>query len=217
MNGASDPAAVLRRARESLGPEVAILSSFGAESAVLLAFAAEADPDFPVLFLNTGQHFPETLEYRAALADSLGLRNVINISPSEKAIHDRDPEGQLWAFDPDACCALRKVEPMNLASAGYRALVTGRKRSQAMTRHRLEIVQTEADDSLRINPLADWTPEELEAEMTRRNLPRHPLTQRGYPSIGCAPCTQPVGEGDDPRAGRWAGFSKTECGIHRAV
>ncbi|CAP57178.1 putative phosphoadenosine phosphosulfate reductase [Gluconacetobacter diazotrophicus PA1 5] len=193
---------------------VGIVSSFGSESAVLLALAAEVDPAIPVLFLETGQHFPETLAYRDRLAARLGLTDVRSIQPQPRQIRERDPDGQLWAFDPDACCALRKVEPLDEAIIPFDAWMTGRKRSQAATRAQLPVVEDAADGRIKINPLARWTPAELDAEMTRRNLPRHPLALRGYKSIGCAPCTRPVAEGEDPRAGRWAGLSKTECGIH---
>ncbi|MCE2577413.1 phosphoadenylyl-sulfate reductase [Gluconacetobacter entanii] len=193
---------------------IGLVSSFGAESAVLLAMAAEIDPAVPVLFLQTGQHFPETLQYRQKLARFLGLTNVRDIHPDPVQIHDRDPEGQLWAFDPDACCALRKVEPLDEALIPFDGWITGRKRTQAATRVNLPIVEKTEDGRIKVNPLAQWTPRELDAEMTLRNLPRHPLSLRGYPSIGCAPCTLPVGADADPRSGRWAGQNKTECGIH---
>ncbi|MCE2563903.1 phosphoadenylyl-sulfate reductase [Komagataeibacter sp. FNDCF1] len=205
---------VLRVALTRLRGQVALVSSFGAESAVMLAMASEIDPDVPVLFLQTGQHFPETLAYRQELAHVLGLRDVRDLHPAEKQIGKRDPQGQLWAFDPDACCALRKVEPLDEAMIPFDAWITGRKRSQAVTRQALPTVEEVAGGKIKINPLAAWTPRELDAEMTRRNLPRHPLSLRGYPSIGCAPCTRPVTEGEDPRQGRWAGQAKTECGIH---
>lgn len=211
----SDARAVLKAACEVLPGQVAVLSSFGAESALLLALAAEVDPAIPVLFLETGMHFPETIEYRHELARTLGLLDVIDVRPSDRTIQDRDPEGQLWAFDPDACCRMRKVEPLDAASLPYPALITGRKRSQAATRNRMEIVEADGEGRIKINPLAEWTREEIDAEMTRRGLPRHPLASKGYPSIGCAPCTRPVGENEDPRAGRWAGMAKVECGIHR--
>ncbi|POF62559.1 phosphoadenosine phosphosulfate reductase [Novacetimonas maltaceti] len=193
---------------------IGLVSSFGAESAVLLAMAAEIDPAVPVLFLQTGQHFPETLEYRQELARFLGLTNVHDIHPDPAQIRNRDPEGQLWAFDPDACCALRKVEPLDEALIPFDGWITGRKRSQAATRVNLPVVEMTEDGRIKVNPLAQWTPRQLDAEMTRRNLPRHPLSLRGYPSIGCAPCTLPVDAGADPRSGRWAGQNKTECGIH---
>ncbi|NHO31103.1 phosphoadenylyl-sulfate reductase [Acetobacter fallax] len=214
-NAGSDAHAVLRAAVMALPGELAVLSSFGAESALLLAFVTEIDPALPVLFLETGMHFPETIQYRRDLAKTLGLTNVRDIHPSPDAIAQRDPQSQLWAFDPDACCKLRKVEPLDLATLPFAALVTGRKRSQAATRQRMDVVEQDAEGRIKINPLADWTTADIDAEMKRRNLPRHPLAMKGYPSIGCEPCTRPVDENDDPRAGRWAGQAKVECGIHR--
>lgn len=211
-----NPVRLLRTAHELLGDRLAVLSSFGAESALLLAFVAEAAPDMKVLFLNTGQHFPQTIAYRRELADFLGLTNVEDVGPSARQISDRDPTGELWAFDPDACCNLRKVEPLQLASVPYDVLVTGRKRGQASTRAAMTIVEERADGQLRINPLAFWSADEIRAEMQRRDLPQHPLVAEGYLSIGCAPCTRPVDGQDDARSGRWSGLNKTECGIHIA-
>lgn len=195
---------------------MAVLSSFGAESALLLAIVAEADPEIPVLFLQTGKHFPQTLAYRAELARFLGLKAVIDIHPAALEVQERDPTGELWAFDPDACCRLRKVEPLALATLPYEALVTGRKRSQASTRAALPVVEEMPDGQIRLNPLALWTAEDIAQEMARRGLPAHPLVAEGYLSIGCAPCTRPAGQSADPRSGRWAGLAKTECGIHTA-
>ena len=160
-------------------------------------------------------HFPETIAYRHELARALGLLDVIDVRPAPRVLEDRDPEGQLWAFDPDACCKMRKVEPLDAATLPYPALITGRKRSQAATRKRMEIIEPDGEGRIKINPLAEWTAAQIDAEMTRRGLPRHPLASTGYLSIGCAPCTRPVGENEDPRAGRWAGMAKVECGIHR--
>lgn len=209
-----NPVLLLRKASELLGDRLAVLSSFGAESALLLAMVAEADPAMKVLFLNTGKHFPQTLEYRQNLADFLHLSNVQDVAPQPRQVENRDPAGELWAFDPDACCALRKVEPLKVASLPYEALVTGRKRGQAVTRSTLEIVELREDGQLRLNPLAFWSAEDITQEMQRRGLPPHPLVAEGYLSIGCAPCTQPVDGAQDARAGRWAGLNKTECGIH---
>ncbi|MFT9256602.1 MAG: phosphoadenylyl-sulfate reductase [Acetobacter sp.] len=211
------PVTLLRKARDLLGDRLGVMSSFGAESALLLAMVAQADPAMPVLFLDTGRHFPETLAYRRDLAQTLGLRNVIDITPDERDTARRDPTGELWAFDPDACCTLRKVEPLRVASLPYAGLVTGRKRVQASTRSQLAVVERRgdgADAQLRLNPLALWSAEDIAAEMDRRGLPPHPLVAQGYLSIGCAPCTQPVNGVQDARAGRWAGLNKTECGIH---
>ncbi|MFW7267590.1 phosphoadenylyl-sulfate reductase [Gluconacetobacter sp. Hr-1-5] len=210
-----DAPAILRAALGAMPRgRIGLVSSFGTESAVLLAMAAEVDPSVPVLFLETGQHFPETLAYRDQLIARLGLTGVRNIHPDPAQIEARDPQGQLWAFDPDACCALRKVEPLDEAIIPFDAWITGRKRSQAATRAHLPVIEPQADGRFKINPLARWNAAELDAEMTRRALPRHPLSHLGYRSIGCAPCTRPVAEGEDPRAGRWAGLAKTECGIH---
>ena len=212
-----DPVRLLRTAHALLGDRLAVMSSFGAESALLLAFVAEAERDMKVLFLNTGKHFPQTLAYRRELADVLGLSNVEDIGPSPEQVSDRDPTGELWAFDPDACCKLRKVEPLNVASLPYDVLVTGRKRGQAATRAAMEIVEERGDGQIRINPLAFWSAQDIAAEMQRRALPPHPLVAEGYLSIGCAPCTRPVDGQEDARSGRWSGLNKTECGIHIAA
>ena len=211
-----NPVLLLRKAHALLGNRLAVMSSFGAESALLLAFVAEADPGMKVLFLNTGKHFPQTLAYRRELADTLGLTNVEDIGPSPGPVGDRDPTRELWAFDPDACCKLRKVGPLNLASLPYEVLVTGRKRGQAVTRATMTVVEERADGQLRINPLAFWSAQDIQAEMQRRALPPHPLVAEGYLSIGCAPCTRPVDGQEDARSGRWSGLNKTECGIHIA-
>ncbi len=211
-----NPVPLLRKAHELFGEKLAVMSSFGAESALLLAFVAEADPGIKVLFLNTGMHFPQTLAYRRDLANTLGLTHVEDIGPAPRQISERDPTGELWAFDPDACCALRKVEPLRVASLPYAALVTGRKRGQAVTRATMGIVEERDNAQLRINPLAFWSAQDIAAEMQRRALPPHPLVAEGYLSIGCAPCTRPVDGQEDARSGRWSGLNKTECGIHVA-
>jgi phosphoadenosine phosphosulfate reductase len=212
--GVAEGLRALRACLTDHGGRVAAVASFGAEAAVLLALVAEIDRATPVLFVDTGKHFPETLAYRRELAALLGLHDVRDIGPTASALADRDPAGQLHAFDPDACCALRKVEPLERALAPFDAWVTGRRRSQAATRAALPVVET-LDGRTKLNPLAAWTDAEVEAEMVRRGLPRHPLTFQGYASIGCAPCTRPVSPGAGSRSGRWAGLAKTECGIHR--
>ncbi len=193
---------------------IAVVSSFGADSALLLALVADIDRRVPVLFLDTGMHFPETLAYREALVARLGLCDVRMIVPDTQAVAERDPRGDLHRFVPDDCCALRKVAPLERALGPFAAWVTGRRRHQSATRAALGLVEQEGG-RIKINPLADWSAARVAEELARRDLPRHPLTARGYPSIGCAPCTRPVEEGEDPRAGRWAGHAKTECGIHR--
>jgi phosphoadenosine phosphosulfate reductase len=192
---------------------IAVVSSFGAESAVLLAHVAEIDPAVPVLFLDTQKHFPETLDYCRTLSAHLGLRDVRLIAPDGAELALADPDGTLHRYVPDDCCALRKVAPLTRALAPFAAWINGRKRHQAATRAGLAFVEQD-EKWVKFNPLADWSAADIAAEMTRRDLPRHPLALRGYTSIGCAPCTQPAGAGGDIRAGRWAGTAKVECGIH---
>lgn len=206
----------LRWSLDHFKGRVAVVSSFGAESAVLLALVAELDRSVPVLFLETGQHAPETLDYRERLAATLGLLDVRDIRPSSRALASRDPDGVLHAFDPDACCALRKVEPLEEALQPFAAWITGRKRTQAATRAAMPVIET-ADGRTKVNPLAHWDAAAVEAEFRRRALPHHPLAARGFASIGCAPCTRSVRPGADPRSGRWAATGKTECGIHRPI
>ena len=212
---ALDGTAVLRHAlTHAFKGKIAVVSSFGSESAVLLAMVAGIDKATPVLFIQTGQHFPETLEYRSRLVDRLGLTDVRDIGPSAIDVSYSDPGGELWYYDSDACCALRKVMPLASALKPFDAWVTGRKRHQSKNRADLAFFEL-ADGKVKINPLADWSPEQVEAEVERLDLPRHPLVHRGFRSIGCAPCTRPTHEGEDARAGRWAGKGKVECGIHQ--
>ncbi len=210
----ADGRTMLRRAvRDLLPGRIATVSSFGAESAVLLAVIAEVDPSIPVVFLETGKHFPETLAYRQELAAHLGLLDVRDVVPPRRGIEDRDPTGELWYYDPDACCALRKVEPLADALTPFAGWITGRKRHQASTRMALPFVEIERGQ-LKLNPIADWDGRRLQAEFRARRLPSHPLVAQGYRSIGCAVCTRAVGAGEDARAGRWSGSAKVECGIH---
>jgi phosphoadenylyl-sulfate reductase (thioredoxin) len=189
----------------------AMLSSFGAEAAVGLHILSTIAPDTPVLFLDTERHFQPTLEYRDRLAARLGLTDVRVLKPRNAAA--RDPKGDLWRADPDACCAFRKVEPLAAVAHGFDALLTGRKRFHGGARLRLPVVE-EVGGQVRINPLANWSSAEIEAHFVRHGLPRHPLVEGGYRSIGCWPCTQPSSDEKDVRAGRWSGLDKNECGIH---
>jgi len=194
--------------------ETALVSSFGAESVVLLHMVSVLDAKLPVLFIDTQMLFPETLAYQADLADRLGLTNIIDIRADDAAVEYDDPDGTLHQFSTDACCALRKTIPLERALSRYDAWITGRKRFQAGTRAALEFFEPDGDSRLKINPLAMWGREDVEDYIVNNRLPRHPLVAKGYPSIGCAPCTSPVKPGEDPRAGRWRGSNKTECGIH---
>lgn len=212
--GIAEGLRALDRALLEFKGRIAVVSSFGTESAVLLALVADRDRTTPVLFIETGKHFPETLAYRQQLVALLGLQDLRDISASPASLAARDPQGQLHGFDADACCSLRKVEPLEQALLPFSAWVTGRKRSQSATRAAMP-VREEVEGRTKINPLSDWTAQHVEAEMVRRKLPRHPLAAHGFQSIGCAPCTRQTLPGADPRSGRWAAIGKTECGIHR--
>lgn len=216
--GQLDAMAVVELAIGRFAPSrgLAAISSFGADSAVLLHMIARVDRHLPVLFLDTGKHFAETLAYRDRLMSVLGLTNIICVTPYPHAIAGLDSNGSLFAHDPDACCALRKVGPMRRALLPFAAWFTGRKRYQSQSREGLATFEA-VDEKIRINPLVRWRPGEIEAYLEAHRLPRHSLVALGYASIGCAPCSQPVAPGADARSGRWAGFAKTECGIHLAA
>lgn len=202
--------------RDGLAGDVGLVSSFGAESAVLLHLVASVDKSVPVLFLDTGKHFDETLAYRDRLAERLNL-NLVNLMPDPADLAARDENGLRWSFDPDGCCDLRKVRPLARAMTRFDATITGRKGFQSATRRglpRFEIDKSDAEGRLKINPLADWDADRIAAYFEEHDLPRHTLVAQGYPSIGCAPCTNKVKPGEDPRSGRWSGWDKTECGIH---
>ncbi len=195
---------------------IALVSSFGAEAAVLLDLVARIDPATPVLFLETGKHFGETIEYRRALARHIGLSDVRDVRPDPGDLAAHDPDGTLSARDPDACCDIRKVRPLALSLTGFDAWFTGRKRFHGEARQTLPAIEVE-DGRVKINPLASWRAADIDRYYRERGLPRHPLHAQGYLSIGCAPCTRPLAEGEDARAGRWSETQKTECGIHRPV
>ncbi len=196
--------------------QIAAVSSFGAESAVLLHMVAQADPATPVVFTDTLKMFSETLAYRDALVERLGLLDIRVIQPDLALLAAKDPDGIRHGYDPDGCCELRKVEPLARGLAPFEAWISGRKGFQAGTRHALPRFEVE-EGRLKLNPLADWDKAALDGYFERHDLPRHPLEAQGYLSIGCAPCTSIVKPGEDLRAGRWRGFDKVECGIHRPI
>jgi len=196
--------------------KIALVSSFGTESAILLHMIARIDKAAPVIFLDTGKLFPETLAYRDELVARLGLTGVRNIRPSGAQLAAYDPEGRLWQKDVELCCAIRKTNPLDGALEGFEAWITGRKRSQAGTRAQMDVIETGPDGRITVNPLAFWSEAEIDAYFEDHDLPRHPLQAQGYTSIGCATCTLKPLAGQDKRSGRWAGLDKTECGIHMA-
>lgn len=193
--------------------QLALVSSFGTESAALLKVMADVDPAIPVLFLDTGWMFEETLAYRDQLVRTLGLRDVRTIRPAADALAARDADADLWSSDPDTCCQIRKVEPLAQALAPFKAWINGRKRFQGASRAAIPVVENDGD-RLKFNPFANVTPDEIQLIYASAKLPPHPLVASGFSSVGCMPCTSRTLQGEDPRAGRWRGRAKTECGIH---
>jgi phosphoadenosine phosphosulfate reductase len=210
----ASPAAVIEAALNSVGREqLALVSSFGTESAALLKVMADVDPAIPVIFLDTGWLFEETLAYRDTLIASLGLRDVRSIRPLDEALSREDPDRELWFSDPDACCRIRKVEPLARALAPFAGWINGRKRFQGGARADIPVVEADGV-RLKFNPFANVSREQIAAIYTEARLPPHPLMAAGYLSVGCMPCTSRTSPDEDVRAGRWRGRAKTECGIH---
>ena len=195
--------------------KLALVSSFGAESVVLLHMVSVTKRDTPVIFIDTELLFAETLVYQQDLTERLGLTDVRIIRADDLDLQAQDPDRTLHQRDTDACCALRKTLPLQKALEGFDGWITGRKRFHGGDRASLDFFETEPGTGrMKVNPLAHWTREDVKTYMEENRLPRHPLVAKGYPSIGCMPCTSPVKEGEDIRAGRWRGEEKTECGIH---
>jgi phosphoadenosine phosphosulfate reductase len=199
--------------KENKGARIALVSSFGANSVVLLHLVASVDPSLPVLFIDTGKLFGETRRYQKELTDRLGLTDVRYVGPQPNHLVERDPAGALWIVDREACCTLRKVEPFSAALAEFDIWISGRKQYQGGSRVSLPLFEPEGR-RLKVNPLASWTSGDIDVYRTAFSLPQHPLVAKGFRSIGCEPCTTPVSEGEDERAGRWRGLAKSECGIH---
>ncbi|KRR16858.1 phosphoadenosine phosphosulfate reductase [Bradyrhizobium lablabi] len=210
----ASPAQVIETALKTVGREqLALVSSFGTESAALLKVMADVDPAIPVIFLDTGWLFEETLAYRDTLIATLGLRDVRSIKPLDEALSRQDPDRELWFTDPDACCRIRKVEPLARALKPFSAWINGRKRFQGGARAEIPVVE-EDGTRLKFNPFANVSREEIEAIYKLGKLPPHPLVASGYLSVGCMPCSSRAAADEDARAGRWRGRAKTECGIH---
>jgi phosphoadenosine phosphosulfate reductase len=210
----ASPAHVIETALKTVGREqLALVSSFGTESAALLKVMADVDPVIPVIFLDTGWLFEETLAYRDTLIAVLGLRDVRSVKPLDEALSRQDPDRELWFSDPDACCRIRKVEPLARALKPFAAWINGRKRFQGGARAEIPVVE-EDGARLKFNPFANVAREEIEAIFKLSKLPPHPLVASGYLSVGCMPCSSRTAPDEDARAGRWRGRPKTECGIH---
>jgi phosphoadenosine phosphosulfate reductase len=210
----ASPAEVIAAALKIVGREhLALVSSFGTESAALLKVMADVDPAIPVVFLDTGWLFQETLDYRDTLTRQLGLTDVRSIKPLEETLSREDPDKELWFSNPDACCRIRKVEPLARALKPFSAWINGRKRFQGGARADIPVVEQDGA-RLKFNPFANVSREEIEAIYKSANLPPHPLAAKGFLSVGCMPCTSRSEADEDARAGRWRGRDKTECGIH---
>jgi phosphoadenosine phosphosulfate reductase len=214
LDGASPVEIIDEAVHETSPGRLAVVSSFGTESAALLALVADVDKSIPVLFLNTGWLFEETLRYRDEIAAKLGLTDVRSVTPAAEVLAQRDPGRDLWFSDPDACCGIRKVQPLSRALSQFDAWITGRKRYQGNERSAIAAVETDGE-RLKFNPFAFITKEKIDEIFQTRGLPRHPLEQHGFASIGCMACTSRVAANEDARAGRWRNRAKTECGIHQ--
>jgi len=207
----ASPDEIIAVAAQEFAGRIATLSSFGTEAAVGLSFIARVAPETPVLFLDTGMHFAQTLDYKNQLVAKLGLRNVITLEPDAGDLADADPENKLFESDTAACCDVRKVRPLARAMTQFDALITGRKRYHGGERADLQPFEFDGE-RVKVNPLAALTPKEVTTIFRTLDLPGHPMAAQGYPSIGCWPCTAPA-DGDGTREGRWAGQDRTECGI----
>jgi phosphoadenosine phosphosulfate reductase len=214
MTSASARERLERAILQEFRGRISLVSSFGAESAPLLHLVAQVDPGTPVLFLDTGKHFAQTLDYRRDLAARFGLLDVRDIAPAAAGLRNEDPHGDLWRRDNDRCCALRKVAPLSHALQPFDAWITGRKRFHGGLRGALPAFEA-SGERIKINPLVDWDADDLARYAEAHDLPPHPLVETGFRSIGCWPCTEPSAPTEQVRAGRWRGADKNECGIHR--
>lgn len=210
------PQEIIQWSVKEFSPKLAMTSSFGPESGTLLHMVSVINPAMPVLFLETGYHFPETIEYRNRLVQLLGLTQVIDLKadPEKKAKAVADYQGKPYEQNPDYCCQINKVEPLDLEVKNYDAWMSGIRRRQTDFRKSIRIIEEYEGGLFKISPLANFTSRDSWWYLKEHKIPQHPLYEKGYLSIGCWPCTKPVQAGDDERSGRWAGKNKTECGIH---
>ncbi len=203
------PEAIVAWTLEAFPRRTALTVSFGGGGVVLAHIVSRLDRSVPVLFLDTGFHFPETLAFKERFAAQYGL-NLVELRPLT------DP-GPLYRTDPDRCCWIRKIEPLERALAGFDAWISALRRDQSDTRSSIELIEHHEVDGrpvVKVFPLADWSRGDVWRYIRENGIPYHPLLDQGYTSIGCWPCTRPTAPGEPERAGRWSGTGKTECGIH---
>jgi phosphoadenosine phosphosulfate reductase len=208
------PQEIIEWTVDRYAPYVAMSSSFQTQSMPLLHIISQIAPDIPIFFINTGYHFWETLMFREKIAEDWKLNIVDLYRDSRWDVFVRQRMRTLPAEDPNLCCFLHKVVPMQNALKGYKAWITGIRRDQTSVRAQASILEMQGDGLLKVNPLLNWTKKDVQKYIEEHNLPKHPLFEKGYRSIGCAPCTIAIGVNDDERAGRWAGKGKVECGLH---
>ena len=195
---------IIQWAVDNFAPHLCLSASM--TDAVLVDLAVKVFPAIEVVFIDTGYHFPETLE----TVETVRRRYGLNLRMMTVAHHDEE----LWRIDPENCCSAVKVGQLDRALMGKAAWMSGLRRAEAATRETAPIVVRDLRGLVKVNPIATWSDEDVAGYIADHDVPVNPLTLQGYPSIGCMPCTLPVAEGEDPRAGRWAGRDRTECGIH---
>jgi phosphoadenosine phosphosulfate reductase len=208
------PEEILSWAVKTFWPDIAASSSFQTQGVPLLHLLASVKPDLPIIFLDTGYHFPQTLAFRDQLAREWGLNvQIVRATVSRDSLRQQYGD-EPYRHNPDLCCYVNKVEPMKHALKGFRAWISGIRRDQSPARAHTQILEKTPDGTVRIHPMATWTQRDIWQYNHDHNLPEHPLLAAGYLSVGCAPCTRPVYAGEDQRDGRWAGQAKVECGLH---
>jgi len=208
----SPPQDILAWVWRTFGSKAAASSSFQTQSMPLLHMISQLMPDLEIFFLDTGYHFPETLAYREHVTSVLGIN--VRVLQTDRSAATPTGRAELYHADPDLCCHINKVEPLNVALADKAAWITGIRRDQTSTRSQAKIIDIDRDGIYKIAPMLNWTQSDVAAYIRENQLTEHPLTVKGYASVGCAPCTRPVGIAEDPRAGRWSDTDKTECGLH---
>ncbi len=211
------PQEIIEWAADRFSQKMAMSSSFQTQSMPLLHMVTQILPDIPVLFIDTGYHFWETLMFREKIAEDWKLNIIDLYRDSRWDVFARQNIRMLPVEDPNLCCYLHKVQPMQNALKGFKAWISGIRRDQTAVRANAKILELQDDGLLKINPLLNWTKTDVKNYMEEYNLPNHPLYEKGYRSVGCAPCTVAIGVNDDERAGRWAGRGKVECGLHTAM